>query len=429
MSTNVEFNITAEDLASDVFEEVSRTASECFDNIESGASEMASDVNTSTSTIADNQPVIASSMQNNVSAIGMMATASAGLVMSVYSLESAEVSLDRAHVMVEKDTTAVTLAQQTYNKAVLDYGVNSIQAKDAADKLKDAQDALTVAQERVGVAQNNVNSAIMMSAVMIIPSAMTMFTSLNTLMTAYPGIATAVSGATEVMGTAMDFLAANPIFLVIAGLVALGLGLYEAYEHCAPFREAVNEIGAVLEGAFKTALTAIEKAISDVGSVLRFVWNDVLKPVGEFLKDVLVADFDAVMAPIKLFEDAINAVAKVAKPLTDLIGGLGNALKGLCFAHAAPAAEEFNSQISKSIELSKGLTENLNPLSQGLMSVSGGGSSPGAGNSLVQQQNLIQQELVYETKNLANIMSKLITVSGRSGTLNQTVAQAMARRF
>jgi hypothetical protein len=290
---------------------------------------MASSVNTSTASIADNQPLVTNSFQSNALAINNVATASAGLVMGVYSLESAEVSLDRAHLTVEKDTTAVTLAQQAYNKAVLDYGANSTQAKDAADKLKDAQDTLSVAQERVQVAQNNLNGAIMMSTVMIIPSAITMFTSLNALMMTYPGIATAVTGATEAMSTAFDFLAANPIILVIVGLAALAIGLYEAYEHCAPFRDAVNDIGSVLEGAFKTALTDIEKAISALGSALSFVWNDILKPVGEFFRAVLVADLDAVLAPINMFESAISKVASAVKPLTDIIGGLGNALKSL----------------------------------------------------------------------------------------------------
>jgi hypothetical protein len=114
LSANVEFNITAFDEASSVFEDLSSNASECFDSVESSASEMASSVNTSTASIADNQPLVTNSFQSNALAINNVATASAGLVMGVYNLESAEVSLDRAHLMVEKDTTAVTLAQQAY---------------------------------------------------------------------------------------------------------------------------------------------------------------------------------------------------------------------------------------------------------------------------------------------------------------------------
>ena len=94
-------------------------------------------------------------------------------------------------------------------------------------------------------------------------------------------------------------------------------------------------------------------------------------PVADFFKGVFAEAFNFVMAPIDAFESAISKVANAVKPLTDIIGGLTGALKGLCFAHAAPAAEEFNKQVSSSIELSNSLTQKLDPLKQGLMGVSG----------------------------------------------------------
>ena len=224
------------------------------------------------------------------------------------------------------------------------------------------------------------------------------------------------------MGTAMDFLAANPIVLVIVGIAALAVGLYEAYEHCAPFRDAINGIGSVLEGGFKTALADIEKALSALGSALSFVWNDILKPVGEFFKGILVADLDAVLAPINMFESAINKVASAVKPLTDVIGGLGNALKSLCFVHAAPAAEEFNTQISKSVELSRNLTEKLEPLKNSLMSVSGAN---------VNQMGLgggTQHITVNPTINIGKI-DRTTGLNDVINAVNQGTAQALARRF
>ena len=181
-------------------------------------------------------------------------------------MESAETSLDKAHVTVERDTDSVTSAQNAYNSAVEKYGASSQRAVDAHAKLETAEDALNVAQQRVGEAQNNVNQTIMMSTLTIIPSCIGMVGSLSQVMAAYPAVAGAVSSATEAVGTAMDFLAANPIILVIMGIAALAIGLYEAYEHCAPFRDAINEVGNVLEGAFKTALTDIENALSTLGA-------------------------------------------------------------------------------------------------------------------------------------------------------------------
>ena len=37
-----------------------------------------------------------------------------------------------------------------------------------------------------------------------------------------------------------------PIVLIVGALALLGLGIYEAYKHCKPFRDAVNAIGSVL---------------------------------------------------------------------------------------------------------------------------------------------------------------------------------------
>ena len=58
-----------------------------------------------------------------------------------------------------------------------------------------------------------------------------------------------VGGASTVISDGLSMalwtLAANPIVLVIAGIAALAIGLYEAYEHCEPFRDAINAIGSV----------------------------------------------------------------------------------------------------------------------------------------------------------------------------------------
>jgi hypothetical protein len=212
------------------------------------------------------------------------------------------------------------------------------------------------------------------------------------LLTAYPGIATAVTGATEIMGTALDFLAANPIVLVIAGVAALAVGLYEAYEHYAPFRDAVNEIGAVLKDIFVAALTDVEKALN------------------------------LIMAPIDAFESAISKVASAVKPLTDIIGALGNALKNLCFAHATPATEEFNSQISKSVELSRNLTEKLEPLKNSLMSVSSANVNQvglGGGTQHITVNPTINIGKIDRTTGLNDVIN----------AVNQGTAMALQRRF
>ena len=452
MSANVEFNITAFDEASSVFEDVGSSATECFSTITSGASEAAdsteaaaSEVSSSmqgvssacseaaesqasvasaSATLGDNQAIATGGLQSNAMAMNMAALSAASLVMGISNVENAEVTLDRAHVTLEKDQTAVTLAQQAYNKAVSDYGTDSQQASDAASKLKDAQDTLGVAQEKVSEDQRNLNNTIMMSSLQIIPGVIGAFTSLNTLFSAYPAIAGAVSTATDAVGTAMDFLAANPIVMVVAGIAALAIGLFEAYEHCTPFRDAINEVGTALEGAVKTAFINIEKVFNDTGAALNYLWSSVLVPVADFFKGAFTDAIDVVLAPVKAFESAIGAVSNAVKPLTGIIGDLTGALKGLCFAHAAPAAEEFNTQVSRSIELSNNLAQKLDPLRQGLLGVSGS-----VGNANISGLGGGTQHItVNPTINIGKI-DRTTGLNDVINAVNQGTAQALQRRF
>jgi hypothetical protein len=454
VSANVEFTVQAFDEASSVFQDVSTSATECFTTVTTGASEAADDVSASSTQIATATESSSGGFTKNAMAMNTVVLSAAGLATSVYSLESAETSLDRAHVTVEKDTNAVQAAQEKYNEAVAKYGPNSQQATDAADKLKAAQDTLTVAQQRVQDAQNNMNQTIMMSSLTIIPSVIGAFTSLSTVLTSFGLVGSASTVMTDGLSMAMWTLAANPIVLVIAGIAALAIGLYEAYEHCAPFRDAVNEIGGVLGGAFKTVLTDVSNALNGlwndvlkpfgefIGAVfvayltswenawnaaetaVNYLWHNVLEPVADFFKGALTEAINFVMAPINAFETAISKVSNLAKPLTDIIGGLTNALKNMCFAHAAPAAEEFNKQLTSGIELSNNLTQKLDPLKQGLLGVSGSTS-----NANVNGLNSGTQHItVNPTINIGKI-DRTTGLQDVINSVNQGTAQALQRRF
>ena len=138
MSANVEFNITAFDQASSVFDIVSSSATACFTTVTTGAYEAADNVSTASTQITTATESRSGGFTKNAMAMNMAAMSAAGLIMSISNIENAEVTLDLAYVTLEKNQTAVTLAQQAYNKAVLDYGANSRQASDAAAKLKNA---------------------------------------------------------------------------------------------------------------------------------------------------------------------------------------------------------------------------------------------------------------------------------------------------
>src|SRR5208337_4047708 len=138
-------------------------------------------------------------------------------------------------------------------------------------------------------------------------------------------------------------------------------------------------IGHIIGGVVLTAFDDLKTAGDDLWNALNWAYTNILLPVANFFKDVLVADLDVALAPVKAFETAINAVANAVKPLSSFIGDLGSALGKLCFAHAAPAAEEFNKQITQSMALSDQLSHKVNTLGSSLQGLSGNVKVQGGG--------------------------------------------------
>jgi hypothetical protein len=357
MSSEVQITLTAVDEATDTINNVANSVNQANTEITDSSEEMSSTVQASNTSVKD-------------TALGFnnMATSGMNLYMCINNIENAQVALDRAHLQVEKATNAVTSAQNAYNTAVTKYGPSSKEAQDALAKLNTAQDGLTVAQERAEEAQRNYNNTIAFSVMTVIPSLITMTTSLTTVM---PMLSGAIGGVSD----ALDFLAANPIILVIAGIAALIVGLVYAYEHCAPFRNAINEVGSALGGAILTAAKDLEAALS-------FLWNDVLKPIADFLEKVFITALNDAVGAVKPFQEAINAVGGFVKDVSGAIGGLGSALMHLCFVHARPAAEEFNKTLKDSIGLAEALTGKVGGLSGSLAGMVGPAAGAGGPSAL-----------------------------------------------
>ncbi len=427
-----EIDIVATDDASDVFQEVSSNFTDMSSNVSEASETMSTDVSTgmqqvASSTTASMSEVATaigtateteitdtqaltdalneagiSEQQVNEAAAGMnqsfstsamqmntMAMSGAMLYMATNNIENSEVALSRAHLVEEKAAEDVTLAQQAYNKAVAEYGPMSLQAQDAAQKLSLAEQTQNVDAERVGDAQRNLNSTLVTSALMVIPSVVGVIGTLNSLYEAgrFATIASTVAtdaqsaaqwiqvGATEAATGAMGLFDAvcdaNPIMLVVLAITALAAVFYVAYEKCAPFRDIMNDIGRVVGGAVLSAFDDLKAAGDALWNGLKWAYDNILLPVANFFKEVLVSDLDVALIPIKAFETAIGDVAKAVKPLTDFIGGLGSALSHLCFAHAAPAAEEFNKQLTQSLALSDQLAHKTNTLGSSLQGLAG----------------------------------------------------------
>jgi hypothetical protein len=417
MSSEVQITLTAFD-----------QATETINNVGNAVQQMNTDVTDSTQQTSTTIQAANVTTKDAALSFNNMATSGMNLYMAVNNIENAQVALDRAHLTVEKSTNEVTSAQNAYNTAVEKYGPNSKEAQDALAKLKTAQDGLVVAQERADEAQRNYNNTLAFSAMSVIPSVVTMVTSLMKVKdfladacavdeaaedaeaaseTACAGATGILAGATEALSGAMTFLAMNPLVIAITAIVALVAGLIYAYQNCAPFRDAINEIGAVLEHVFAGAVRSITEALT-------WLWNNVLAPLGAFLNSVFVACIQAlgtvvgwlwtdcfkplqeglvwlwnnILKPLadfieKTFGGAIKAVGTIVSDISGAIGGLGSALSHLSFVHAAPAAEAFNKTLHDSIALTDTLTGKVSGLSSSLMSVSGAAGGGFGGPSAV----------------------------------------------
>jgi len=216
----------------------------------------------------------------------------------------------------------------------------------------------------------------MMSALTVIPSIIGIIGSLSTVTASWTAIQGAAATATEVLGTAMDFLCANPIVLVIAGIAAIAIGLYEAYEHCGPFRDAVNEIASVLGGALAAAATAVYNA-------LNWLWNNVLVPLGQFLGAVFnmylqswIATWNILKAAVDDVYDGLNWLwNNILKPLATFIG---NVLLAEWNAFASGLSWAYNNLIKPVFDaLEKVYNEVLKPIGDILGTISGGLGSVG----------------------------------------------------
>jgi hypothetical protein len=334
------------------------------------------------------------------------AMSGATLYMSFDKLENAQVALDRAQVTVQRSTDAVTSAQKSYNDAVKKYGENSAEAQAALAKLKTAQDAHNVAIERGDVAQRNYNNSMIMTALTVIPNLISVISAVSHATEIWEGIQAALN-------VVMD---ANPIILVAAAIAGLVAAIIWAYENCKPFRDIVNEIGKLFADVFQGIIKALTvvwndltASISAVYNALKWLWdnvfapfgsflisyfinsvliplktvwdaitaaltwayNNILKPVADFFRNVLAAAINIVMVPLKAFMDAINWIINAGKAVLDFIGGLGKSLMNLCFAHAAPAAALFNETIADSMELTDKLTGKVAGLGDNLKALAG----------------------------------------------------------
>jgi hypothetical protein len=134
-------------------------------------------------------------------------------------------------------------------------------------------------------------------------------------------------------------------------------------------------LGKFLSAVFiANVLTPLKLAWDAISTAVNWLWKNVLSPLANFLTGALKTAFDIIMIPVNAFLAAINAIISAAKTVNDFLGGLGKALGSLCFVHATPAAQAFNTTLMDSMDLTDKLTAGVSGLGGSLKELAGIGA-------------------------------------------------------
>ncbi|MEM3628321.1 MAG: hypothetical protein QXK98_06265 [Candidatus Bathyarchaeia archaeon] len=164
-------------------------------------------------------------------------------------------------------------------------------------------------------------------------------------------------------------LASFLIAYFIASWKAVGDGLWWLYEHAVkPLIDALNwlwqnvlvPLGGFLTATFYASVKAVGEAANwlwtncfkPLADGLKWLWDNILKPLADFLSNT--------------FKPVFDAVGNVVNAVKGGIDWLANALKGLCFKHAAPMAEKFNRALKETNTLTDTATEQISSLASSL---------------------------------------------------------------
>jgi hypothetical protein len=142
----------------------------------------------------------------------------------------------------------------------------------------------------------------------------------------------AYTAATTALGVAMKFLAANPVFLVVAAVIALGVALVIAYKKSAAFRAFVNAMWAGIRagamatlGALRAVWNAVLAAGRAVANAVRAAWQVVFAALTAYVRAYL-AVFRAVFSGVRA---AASAAASAVRGVWSGVSGAISALARL----------------------------------------------------------------------------------------------------
>lgn len=143
----------------------------------------------------------------------------------------------------------------------------------------------------------------------------------------------AAKDAAVLFGATLDFLAANPVVLIIAGIVALGFAIYELIQHwdqVKKFTEKTwNELKSILLAVWDTLKANLDVFLSAVTTAWNNAWGgvkDFFIGVWDTIKNDLQSAIDWVSGKLNQLWDTVQRVTGV---ITNPIKTVGDTVSGI----------------------------------------------------------------------------------------------------
>jgi len=297
----------------------------------------------------------------------------AGLVTGFFSLEAAQVAVDRAQLRVNTSTLQVQKAQDAYSKAVAKFGPDSRQAQEALSNLHNKSEALGIAQERLTVTQDRQREAWMSLGIQLITvggSFAQMGSTLSVLGGKLAGTTAAadLTAASEVrLGASADAAAIGQNAASAASLRAgasMRLAALGAFLLSSSFLEIAIPVGIIIGlfalietntfgmgDAFRSTVTVISVGIDAIANGLIGLWNQfvlfansmsqwgaIINNVWVTVHDSFAKTFNAIISGAATFVQQLENTVKqiynffVTDVINPVIGAWNNFMLGLQLA-------------------------------------------------------------------------------------------------
>lgn len=276
----------------------------------------------------------------------------------ITALEEAGGAVDNTYAMIVDEVDDSALAMQTLQVAAHDVGETV--AKTMGPLLLDAAKAVQRLFEWFGKLDGGTQKAIlallaMVAAISPVAGAVSGISGLISTMTGSvipalsKGFATLSGKVMPALSSAFSFLAANPIILVIAAIVAVIAIVKHLWDTSEEFRTAVTEIWASIQevfqafdawltgvfstdwteqfGVFGGVLNGFFHTASDVWENVKLIFQGIL----DFVTGVFTGEWDKAWNGVKeVFGGVFGALEAIAKaPLNAVIGLLNGAIGGV----------------------------------------------------------------------------------------------------